>query len=120
MKKFLLISSILLSLTACKDTDPQEKKANEPIAEKQEIQVESLSDYEEAKATFDELFLHAERLKKGEISKEKHDAISYPIGQKLDSQKATLSEEDRQKLKEYGDKRYDEIYPEEDRIVKSN
>lgn len=116
MKKLLLISSLLLTVAGCKDT-PVQENSNDSVAQQQEIQAETLSDYEAAKATLDELFLHAERLKKGEISKEKHAAISYPIGQKFKFQKAALNEEDRQKLKEYGLERFDDLYPEEDRKV---
>lgn len=117
MKKILFISSIFLSLTACNDKNAQPDLPDQPVVLQQVAQEKSLSDYEQAKATLDELFLHAERLKKGEISKERHDAISYPIGQKFRSQRAALNEEDRQKLSDYGLERFDEVYPEEDRKV---
>ncbi|GHA26380.1 hypothetical protein GCM10007103_04680 [Salinimicrobium marinum] len=97
----------------CKDSNPQEN----PTIQKQEGQSESLSDYEKVKATLDELFLYKVQLKNEEISEEKHAALTYPIGQKLTFHKEALNEEDRQKLKEYGFKRYEEVYPEEERKV---
>ena len=117
MKKLLLISAILLSVTACKEQSAQENISREPVSQKQELTAESLSDYDKAKATLDELFLHAKRLKNGKISKEKHDVVSYPIGQKFMAQRAALNEEDKKKLSEYGLRRFDEVYPEEDRVV---
>ena len=112
MKKIFLIS-VILSVLACKDSNPQEN----PVYQKQEVQSASLSEYEEAKATLDELFLYAEQLKDEKISEERHASLSYPIGQKLVFQKENLNEEDRQKLKEYGLKRYEEVYPEEERKI---
>lgn len=112
MRKFLQLSIVALTLIACQE-DQREKQPL--IDEVKEIQ--QVSDLEAAKATLDEMFFYAEQLKNGEISADKHAALSYPVGQKFREQKANLSEEERAELSEYGHKKYDRVFPEGDRIV---
>ena len=120
MKKLLLSSFAVLSLIACQNRSGSESSSYQPTAQQHNVQGETISDYEEAKSTLDELLMQGERLKKGEISKEKHDALTYPLGQKFRSLRAGLSESDREKLKEYSHKRFDEVYPAEERIDVTN
>lgn len=120
MKKIILLASVLALFSGCQNSEKLDTESGHAAVLQQEPVAETLSDYEKAQMTLDELLLQGERLKKGEISQERHDALTYPLGQQFRKLRASLSQKEREDLKEYSDKRYDEVYPEEERIVVKN